>query len=247
MVKRIKKRKQLKQMLGVIILTILFGLSGFALYDVSSLSNPPDTATRQGSDGSQNLNPTVTEVIDVLRKLDIKDRAPKTGYEREQFTSGWAEIDGCDMRNVILQRDLKNIVLDKDKCTVLSGTLVGPYTAKQITFQYGVGTSSEVQIDHVVALGDAWQKGAQELDVSERVEFSNDPLNLLAVDGPTNGSKGDSDASSWLPPNKAFRCTYVSMQIFVKDRHKLWVTPAEHEAMQNVLSSCQDEDIAFPE
>jgi hypothetical protein len=95
-----------------------------------------------------------------------------------------------------------------------------------------------VQIDHVVAVSDAWQKGAQALDVSTRAQFYNDPLNLLAVDGPSNQKKSDADAATWLPPNKSYRCRYVARQIAVKAKYSLWVTQAEHDAMKNVLSTC---------
>ena len=81
-----------------------------------------------------------------------------------------------------------------------------------------------MQIDHVVALSDAWQKGAQQLTATERLQLANDPVNLFAVDGPTNGSKGDGDAATWLPPNQAFRCTYVAHQIAAKAKYHLWVT-----------------------
>ena len=83
-------------------------------------------------------------------------------------------------------------------CLVLTGTLREPYTGKDMRFVRGQGTSSAVQIDHVVALSDAWQKGAQKLDAGTRARFANDPLNLLAVNGPTNQSKSDGDAATWL-------------------------------------------------
>ena len=95
-----------------------------------------------------------------------------------------------------------------------------------------------MQIDHVVALSDSWQKGAQRWDAETRLEFANDPLNLLASDGPTNASKGDKDAASWLPPNKSFRCTYVSRQTQVKAKYDVWMTKAEHTAIGNILKSC---------
>ena len=126
----------------------------------------------------------------------------------------------------------------RGNCVVDTGVLVDPYTGKTINFKYGVGTSLAVQIDHVVALSDAWQKGAQKLDSTARYNLYNDPLNLIAVDGPTNSSKSDSDAASWLPPNKAYRCAYVARQIAVKFKYKLWVTIAEKEAMKRVLSAC---------
>jgi hypothetical protein len=167
----------------------------------------------------------------------VKGKAPKTGYERSLFSDGWGDIGGCDVRNFILKRDLKSVTLRAD-CKVDTGVLIDPYTRKTIRFKYGVGTSSAVQIDHVVALSDAWQKGAQQIGASKRYALYNDPLNLLAVDGPTNASKGDSDASAWLPPNKAYRCAYVARQVAVKLKYKIWVIEAEKAAIKRVLSSC---------
>ena len=175
--------------------------------------------------------------ITALEKLAVKGKTPKTGYERNLFSDGWGEIAGCDVRNFILKRDLKSVTL-RDSCKVNTGILNDPYTRKVIRFKYGVGTSSAVQIDHVVALSDAWQKGAQKFPPAKRFALYNDPLNLLAVDGPTNSSKGDSDASAWLPPNKSYRCTYVARQIAVKLKYGIWVIAAEKTAMQGILSSC---------
>ena len=172
-----------------------------------------------------------------LTKLEVKGRAPKTGYSRKQFGDGWGKIDGCSTREVILARDLADEKLD-DKCRVQSGRLNDPYTGKTIQFQRGKETSQRVQIDHVVALSDAWQKGAQQLPHEEREKLANDPLNLLAVDGPANQAKGDGDAATWLPANKPFRCQYIERQVAVKRRYRLWVTSAEKDAMARILSSC---------
>jgi hypothetical protein len=121
---------------------------------------------------------------------------------------------------------------------VETGVLKDPYTGNSINFKRGISTSLKVQIDHVVAVSDAWQKGAQKLNSQQRYNLYNDPLNLLAVDGPTNSSKGDSDAASWLPPNKSYRCAYVARQIAVKLKYALWVTSAEHDSMARVLTGC---------
>jgi hypothetical protein len=181
-----------------------------------------------------------------LAQLPVKGRAPKTGYERTQFGAAWTDIDhnGCDQRNDILRRDLVGVVAVRGTrdCVIRSGILYDRYTGRTITFQRGP-RSAEVQIDHVVALSDAWQKGAQQLDPPQRTSLANDPLNLLAVDGPTNQSKGDSDAASWLPPNKVARCGYVARQIAVKQRYHLWVTEAERYAMDQVLASCPAEPL----
>ena len=174
---------------------------------------------------------------DSLAQLPVKGRAPKTGYERAQFGDGWTEVNGCDTRNRILNRDLVDAVVN-EKCQVVSGILHDPYTAKDITFSRGETSSQSVQIDHVVALSNAWQTGAQVLSKDQRIQLANDPLELLAVDGPANQEKSDGDAATWLPSNKAFRCQYVARQIAVKAKYQLWVTAAEKDAMTRVLSIC---------
>lgn len=178
----------------------------------------------------------------LLDALAVKGRAPKTGYSREQFGQRWADIDrnGCDTRNDILARDLTDLRVKPGtrECVIVSGKLSDPYTGKEILFQKGRSSSKKVQIDHVVSLSDAWQKGAQQMAEKSRLAFANDPINLLAVDGPSNQNKGDGDAATWLPKNKAFRCTYVVLQIRVKVKYGLWVTQAEKDAMIRVLDTC---------
>jgi len=182
---------------------------------------------------------SVYKASTILAKLSIKGRAPKTGYDRALFSDGWGDIGECDARNYILARDLRSITWrESPRCTVATGILNDPYTATKIYFLRGVGTSNAVQIDHVVAVSDAWQKGAQKLSFSQRYSFYNDPLNLLAVDGRANMQKSDSDAASWLPPNRKYWCPYVSRQIAVKYKYRLWVTSAERDAMARVLKTC---------
>lgn len=179
-----------------------------------------------------------SDALAELEKVEVKGRAPKTGYSRKQFGDGWGKIGGCSTREVILARDLTDKKVD-DKCRVQSGELNDPYTGKTIQFQRGPETSQLVQIDHVVALSDAWQKGAQQLTPEQRVQLANDPLNLLAVDGPANQAKGDGDAATWLPENKSFRCQYVARQIAVKRKYHLWVTDAEKQAAEQIIVNCQ--------
>lgn len=191
-----------------------------------------------------------------LGDLEVKGRAPRTGYDRDQFGPSWADADrnGCDTRNDVLRRDLtgESFKAGTGGCVVLTGVLADPYTGRTITFQQGPGTSDAVQVDHVVALSDAWQKGAQQWDLQRRTAFANDPLNLLAVDGPTNTAKGDGDAATWLPPDRSSRCAYVTRQVAVKARYDLWLTAAERDAVAGVLSSCPDQalpreaDVAAP-
>jgi len=194
------------------------------------------------------ITPAKAEAVEsglsVIQAQVTKGRAAKTGYTRAQFGPAWADVDrnGCDTRNDILKRDLINLVF-KEKtngCTVLSGTLVDPFSGETINFVRGVTTSSEVQIDHSVALSNAWQTGAFKLTADQRKAFANDPLNLLAVKGRLNSQKGDGDAATWLPPLKSYRCDYVSRQIAVKIKYKLWFTAPEKEAMIKILKTCPE-------
>ena len=186
----------------------------------------------------------VASGLSVIQAQVTKGRAAKTGYTRAQFGPTWADVDrnGCDTRNDILKRDLTNEVF-KEKtngCTVLSGTLVDPFSGETINFVQGAKTSSDVQIDHSVALSNAWQTGAFKLTPEQRKAFANDPLNLLAVKGKLNSQKGDGDAATWLPPLKSYRCDYVSRQIAVKVKYKLWFTAPEKEAMIRILKTCPE-------
>jgi len=206
----------------------------------------PDVV-RTGSDDASvviaDASVTHTTALALLETLPVKGRAPKTGYDRTgKFGTAWLDVDrnGCDTRNDILARDLEPEV-KQGPCKVMSGVLADPYTGKRIDFVRGNTTSLAVQIDHVVALMNAWETGAQQLTQAQRVSLANDPLNLLAVDGPTNSRKGAGDAATWLPPQKSFRCAYVARQVSVKATYGLWVTQAEHDAIARILSACPDE------
>lgn len=183
-----------------------------------------------------------SDAEEILDSLAVKGRAPKTGYTRAQFGATWADVNrnGCDTRNDILKRDLTNLIFRSGtrECVIDSGTLVDPYSGTTINFVKGVKSSMEVQIDHVVALSNAWQTGAFKLTLAKRTEFANDPENLLAVQGRLNSQKGDGDAATWLPPLKSYRCTYVSKQIAIKAKYGLWVTAPEKTAMKNILAKC---------
>ncbi|MFG1809167.1 HNH endonuclease family protein [Streptomyces sp. NPDC049040] len=176
--------------------------------------------------------------------LTVKGRAPKTGYSRERFGPAWSDTDHnhCDTRDDILKRDLRQTTFrdGAKKCIVTSGTLSDPYTGTHITYKRG---ASKVDIDHAVALSDAWQKGAQQWSDDKRTDFANDPLNLLAVDSSTNRRKSDGDTATWLPPNTGFRCAYVARQVAVKKKYGVWVTSAERDAMNKVLKGCPDEPL----
>ena len=168
-------------------------------------------------------------------------------YERSAFGPAWTDDqdaplghNGCDTRDDILARDMTDIVYaaGKHQCVVLSGTLVDPYSGGAIRFHRGQETSSQVQIDHIVPLADAWRTGAYALTPEKRRELANDPLELLAVDGPNNNAKSDKDISEWVPPNAAFHCEYATRYLHVKQKYGLWTTQAEHDALLSYLDTC---------
>lgn len=227
-----QRRRRFAVLIAVVLLLVGFSLyQEWAARKQTKIPEPSVTAP-----AGQTL------AIQALGRLAVKNSVSQTDYDRDYFGSGWANANGCDTRNRILQRDLDAEILDADNCTVLSGTLKrDPYTGKQIVFTRGPGTSNAVQIEHIVALSDAWQKGADILTSGKRLEFANDPLNLLAVDGPTNMQKSDSDAAEWLPPEKNYHCRYIARQIAVKVKYTLWVTPAEQAAMKRVLQTCPNQ------
>jgi hypothetical protein len=215
--------------LSVAVAVLAAGCGQVTVGSAPPAAGPARPARSAGSAGS---------ALDAVSRLEVKGRAPKTGYSRERFGDGWASVDGCDTRDRILGRDLRGKAFRSAtaRCVVVYGRLADPYTST--TIAYVRGGASEVDVDHVVALGDAWQKGAQRWPQRERVAFANDPLNLLAVDAAANRQKGDGDAATWLPRNKAFRCAYVARQVSVKLRYALSVTAAERDAMRRVLSRC---------
>ncbi len=179
------------------------------------------------------------KAVDILEELEVKGRAPKTGYSREAFYSGWPTIDGCSLRQRIIKREFGDTA-KLEECIVVAGEYDEPYTGEHRIYT-DRSEISKIQIDHVVALSDAWQKGAQYMNEDIRYKIATDPLNLLAVDGVANEKKSDGDAATWLPANKKFRCQYVARQVSVKYKYKIWVTEAEKQAIAKILEKCPNE------
>ena len=183
------------------------------------------------------------DALMVLNSLEVKGIAAKTGYARSQFPH-WSDPDrnGCDARNDTLKRDLTQISFKSGTrdCKVLTGQLLDPFSDKIISFS---SAKSMIDIDHVVALSNAWQTGAAYFDKTKRAAIANDPLNLIAVDAKLNRQKGDGDAATWLPPLKNYRCDYVARQIAVKAKYGLWVTQPEKSAIINLLEMCEGQKL----
>ncbi|GAA2138853.1 hypothetical protein GCM10009825_25520 [Arthrobacter humicola] len=252
-----RRSRQAWLLLAAAALTVFGGLAWFFLAGQFSLAEPQTAGPSETpvlAGGWMKPVESVRAVpagsaAAVLDTLAVKGRSAKDTYDRSAFGQAWLDVDrnGCDTRNDILRRDLEAAeFVNGSGCQVSGGTLREPYTGHVIAFRRGAETSAAVQIDHVVALGDAWQKGAQQLTAQQREHLANDPLNLIAVDGPANQDKSASDAATWLPPNKAFRCHYVARQISVKAAYRLWVTPAEKEAMKRILGSCPQQQTIVP-
>ncbi len=259
-----RRRRRTRISLTSVLVVLALAVGGYALDatgvlgpDADAAAGPTAVATAtvgtdsgapEPSRASRPTDPTVSTSTDtdaadaraLLATLPVKGKAAGTGYDRTgEFGSAWIDVDhnGCDTRNDVLARDLSRIVR-QGPCKVMTGTLVSPYTGATIDFVRGNTTSTLVQIDHVVALENAWRTGAQQLSQSEREALANDPSNLFAVDGRSNSQKRSGDAATWLPANTAFRCTYIEHQVTVKAKYRLWVAPAERDAMVRVLDAC---------
>ncbi|QYF89961.1 MULTISPECIES: HNH endonuclease family protein [Arthrobacter] len=252
-----RRTRQAWLLLATAGLVLLAGLVWFFFAGQFAVSEPADTGPRTApvlAPGWMKPVPAVRAVppgtaASALDTLTVKGRAPRDNYDRGAFGEAWLDVDanGCDTRNDILRRDLTDPLFSAgSRCEVAAGAFQEPYTGRVIVFRRGAASSKAVQIDHVVALGDAWQKGAQQLTARQRQHLANDPLNLIAADGPANQDKGAADAATWLPPNKAFRCHYVARQISVKVAYRLWITQAEKAAMQRVLGSCPGQQTILP-
>lgn len=214
----------------------------------SSPAEPPSsTPASSSSAGPSGGTSPFAQALAQLETLPVKGRAPMTGYERDRFGQRWSDDvavsgghNGCDTRNDVLRRDLVDVEVDPDTrgCVVLAGSLADPYSAAAVPFVRGQGTSDDVPIDHVVPLANAWATGAQALSEQQRQDLANDPLNLQPTTRTLNAQKGAGDAATWLPPSKGYRCTYVARQVAVKDRHALWVTRPERDAIERELRRC---------
>lgn len=193
---------------------------------------------------SQAVPSSASSAIESLDRLPVKGKASAAGYSRAQFGSAWTDAtsrplarDGCDTRSNIVGRDSTHATFKPGTrgCVVLTSTIHDPYTGRTISYRRGDASAA---VEHVVALKNAWITGGQLLTLEERTELANDPANLLTVSSNINSAKGASDAASWLPPNKAYRCDYAARQIAVKSTYRLWVTPAEKTALERVLERC---------
>ncbi len=245
-----RRRRRRIVVLAVVVVAVVAGLVVWDRHWADKRqAGPSPTWTPTPTSGAAAPPPGRTPRFDHARAqlaaLQVKGWDRTQDFLRSRFGKAWSDDvnvefghNGCNTRDDILRRDLANLVVRPGTCYAQSGTLHDPYTGATINFVRGPDTSNSIEIDHVVSLADAWYKGARSWDPQRRLDFANDPRNLLAVSPKANFDKAFRDAASWLPPNAAFRCDFVARQIDVKSAYGLWLSAKEEQAMADVLAHC---------
>jgi hypothetical protein len=167
-----------------------------------------------------------------LSQLKVGKPASMKGYSREKFPHWRSTGKNCDVRDSVLKRDGSKVKLSG--CNVVAGTWKSVYDDKTLT------SPTQVDIDHVVPLANAWRSGAGAWTTAQREDFANDldDPQLVAVSAGSNRSKGDQDPSTWKPPATDNWCHYAESWIAVKTHWKLTVTTAEKSALSDMLEKC---------
>ncbi|WP_342355759.1 HNH endonuclease family protein [Streptomyces cacaoi] len=155
------------------------------------------------------------------------------GYTREKFPHWASQGDSCDTREIVLQRAGAQVQRDGE-CRAVSGQWTSAYDNEKFT------DSSDLDIDHMVPLANAWRSGAHAWSQEQREEFANDLRRpqLLAVSASTNRTKGDQGPEEWQPPAKNYWCTYARAWTAVKSHYRLSVTNREQHALRDMLNTC---------
>lgn len=185
--------------------------------------------------------PTKSEALTQLDSLTVAKDGPMKGYTREKFphwrdasSFGWPEEPStkCNTRQAALYRDATDITIKKGTCSITGGKWLDPYTATWYT------KATELQVDHIVPIAEAWRAGAAKWTTDERATMANDPLVLVPVQGSANGAKGDKGPEAWKPPNKASHCLYAERYTAVKAKYRLTVSPEEKTALAGMIGAC---------
>ncbi|KAF2639976.1 hypothetical protein P280DRAFT_490391 [Massarina eburnea CBS 473.64] len=177
--------------------------------------------------------PTTASAQTMLAGLTVAAQGSQDGYSRDLFPH-WITISGtCNTRETVLKRDGTDVVTNS-ACASTSGTWKSPYDGASWT------ASSDVDIDHMVPLSNAWKSGASEWTTAQRQSFANDLTNpqLLAVTDNVNSAKGDKGPEDWKPPLTSYYCTYAKMWVKVKSVYSLTITSAEKTALTSMLGTC---------
>ncbi|TFK25856.1 hypothetical protein FA15DRAFT_324090 [Coprinopsis marcescibilis] len=168
-----------------------------------------------------------------LAQLTVQAESNSPAYNRDLFNH-WITISGqCNTRETVLKRDGTNVVTGTN-CAATSGNWVSPFDNVATTL------ASDLDIDHLVPLKEAWVSGARTWTNAQRQAFANDLTRpqLVAVTDDLNQAKGDKDPAEWMPPLASYRCTYVRAWVQVKHYYNLSVDSAEKAALTSYLASC---------
>jgi len=187
--------------------------------------------------------PSAEKALSMLEGLSVAPSGSMAGFSRDEFPHwaseaeryGWKEPKGsCDVRDVALIRDGEGVEIDGD-CSITAGKWLDPYTGRTLT------SSSEVDIDHVVPLANAWRSGASSTTwgIADREVYANDPEVLLSADAGANRAKGDKGPEAWKPPNHHYWCEYARRWIWIKSDWHLTANPAEKSALRQMLGTCR--------
>lgn len=243
--RRVRRFRRGGAVVGVIVLAVAAAAVGWAWLRNQGLRPSGNTPPATSPAVAAPLNPNYDNARRLLVELPVKGWDRAQDFKRYRFGERWSDDvnvefghNGCNTRDDILRRDLTAVQLRRGTCLVQRGVLHDPYTGRTIDFGRGPDTSEAVQVDHLVALADAWYKGARNWDDAYRRDFANDPRNLLAVGAQVNFDKAFRDAAAWLPPDAGYRCEFVARQVAVKTDYRLWVSANEKAAMQRVLRAC---------
>ncbi|WP_199549788.1 HNH endonuclease family protein [Streptomyces sp. N35] len=221
----------------------------------SPTAKTPPTKTRQPTPtptpsptqtlASKGFPPDARTARAQLAKLPVAWGKNWETYKRAEFGETWSDAvdvpggrNGCDTRDDVLRRDLKNLKEgDRNPCVVVSGTLVDPYSGKELPYYYR--RASQIETDHIVALGAAWRAGAWAWTPQQRLDYANDLDVLLATDKETNTVKSSQTPDKWKPPRQAYWCEYARRWTGIKAKYKLTVTAPEKLALQDLLATCK--------
>lgn len=243
---------KIKSIAGAAVALVALAVTAFsAVPGIQEPPAPPAASTPSETPASppaavEGSTSPYDETAALAAALPLVDESEIPAYSRDTFGSAWADIDGngCRQRDDVLARDLVDVELASNQCTVLRGVLeVDPYTGNRIIFQHdrvadlGNPGSQGVQGEHIISLKAAHVGGAWAWTDEQRLQFANDLDNVIAVDGTANQSKQDSGPADWLPPT-AYRCMYVTKYTQIATEWGLAVPAADREALVTTLNGC---------
>mgnify|MGYP002719526982 FL=1 len=196
-------------------------------YPASNIDVPPIKAPYEEEPYSNKQ-----DTLAMISQLQVAPKMSGNEYDREDDFGRWQDLDGngCDTREDVLSRDLRNVKMNPNFCEVEYGLFDDPYTGEKNRKFIRGKNSRVIDIEHVVALKNAYQTGANQWPREKRLAIANDPLNLIVADGPLNRAKGEKDISEWTPEetNPDYMCRYATRQVQVKHKYGLWVLSLIH-------------------